>query len=202
MWQSWHYLVPVKYIFNLWIACSVRYKLLWALRYANVSLRWRHHSLISRLRRKVPDTKMTTVVDWLLPFRDQEVLSMHCVQSFWCYDFVPYHGEISSLHVDFEHFKLALLPTLRQMFTNFQSFLTCQVINMMKRSAIALRLSSWFTLAILPWFSRFFNFSRDKTPNLMVFSEISFLNGMFLCSIKWECLLLLNCNWFSRCKHW
>ena len=31
-----------------------------------------------------------------------------------------------------------------------------------------------------------FNFSYDKTPNLMVFSEISFWNEMFLCSIKTE----------------
>ena len=32
--------------------------------------------------------------------------------------------------------------------------------------------------------SRFCHESHDKTPNLMVFSEISFWNKMFLCSIK------------------
>ena len=31
-------------VFNLWIMCSIRNKLLWALRYANVSLRCRHLS--------------------------------------------------------------------------------------------------------------------------------------------------------------
>ena len=30
----------------------------------------------------------------------------------------------------------------------------------------------------------FFNFSPDKTPNLMIFSEISFWNEMLLCLIK------------------
>ena len=48
---------------------------------------------ISRLRTKLPDIKTTTVVDRSFPFRDQlEVLSVHCAQSFWCYDFVPFTG--------------------------------------------------------------------------------------------------------------
>ena len=34
--------------------------------------------VISRLRTKAPDIKTTTVVDRLFPFRDQEVLSVHC----------------------------------------------------------------------------------------------------------------------------
>ena len=81
---------------------------------------------------------------------------------------------------------------------------------MTKRSAIALRPSSWSKLTILPWVSRFFDFSHDKTPNLMVFSEISFWNEMFLCPIKTEVstfpesmdnwLSMLNRNWFSSCK--
>ena len=54
----------------------------------------------------------------------------------------------------------------------------------MKLGNIALRLPSWHKLTILPWVSRCFNFSHDKTPNLMVFSEISFWNKMFLCSTK------------------
>ena len=37
-------------------------------------------------------------------------------------------------------------------------------------------------LTIRPWVSRCFNFSHDKTPNLMVFSEI-FWNEMCLCSL-------------------
>ena len=57
-----------------------------------------------------------------------------------------------------------------------------------KRSAIALRLPSEAGPR-----SRFrreshdvFNFSHGKIPNLMVFSEISFWNEMFLSSIKAE----------------
>ena len=75
-----------------------------------------------------------------------------------------------------------------------------QAINMMKRSAIKNCSSTpncWSKLTILPWVSRFFNFSHDNTPNLMVFSEISFSNEMFFCSIKTEMLLLLNHSWFS-----
>ena len=64
-------------------------------------------------------------------------------------------------------FRLALWPTLRQKLMNFWSFLT--------------RLGE---LSILSWVSQFFNFSHDKTPNLMVFRKISFWNEMFLCCIK------------------
>ena len=39
---------------------------------------------------------------------------------------------------------------------------------------------SWSKLTILPWVSRCFNFSHDKTPNLIVFSEISFWNDVSL----------------------
>ena len=47
-------------VFNLWITCSVRNKLLWALRWANVSLGCRHLSAIIRLRTKAPDIKTCT----------------------------------------------------------------------------------------------------------------------------------------------
>ena len=47
---------------NLWITRSIRNKLLWALWYANVSLRCRHLSWIIRLHTKGPNVKMTTVV--------------------------------------------------------------------------------------------------------------------------------------------
>ena len=47
---------------------------------------------------------------------------------------------ISCLHVDFECFKLALWPTLRQKLWTFEAFWLVQAINMMNRSAIALRL--------------------------------------------------------------
>ena len=36
--------------------------------------------VISRLRTKAPDIKTTIVEDRPFPFRDQEVLSVHCVQ--------------------------------------------------------------------------------------------------------------------------
>ena len=60
LWHTYRFTVA----FNLWITRSVlRNKLLWALRYANVSLRCRHPSSISRFRTKAPDIKATTVVD-------------------------------------------------------------------------------------------------------------------------------------------
>ena len=62
---------------------------------------------------------------------------------------------------------------------NFSSFLTRpgdrrdeEISNF-----IALRLPSWSKLMILPLHAvslTIFNFSHDKTPNLMFFSEISF----------------------------
>ena len=63
---------------------------------------------------------------------------------------------------------------------------------MTKRSAIALWLPSWSKLTILPWVSHFFNLSHDKTPNLMVYSEISFWNELFLCSIKKDCCWIVT----------
>ena len=47
-------------VFNLWITRSVRNKLLWALRWANVSLGCRHLSAIIRLPTKAPDIKTCT----------------------------------------------------------------------------------------------------------------------------------------------
>ena len=55
---------------------------------------------------------------------------------------------------------------------------------MTKRSAIALLCDS--QAGPSSRFSRFFNLSHDKTPNLMVCSEISFRNEMFLFLIKTE----------------
>ena len=115
--------------------------------------------------------------EWSLPFRDVLIL------------YISQEAQDDCLHVDFECFKLALWPTLRQKFMNFWSFLTRpgdkhddeKISNC---SSTPKR--SWSKLTILPWFSRCFNFSHDKTPSLMVFSEISFWNEMFLCSIKTE----------------
>ena len=109
--------------------------------------------------------------------------------------FCTFHRTISCLHVDFE-FKLALWPTLRQKFMKFSSFWLVQSINMTKRSTIycssnpklvqAPAHHSAMSLKI------FLLFSRHATPNLMVFSEISFWNEMFLCSIKTE--MFTPCN--------
>ena len=108
------------------------------------------------------------------------------------------------LHVDFECFKSELWPTLRQKFMNFWSFLTRpgdkhDADKISNCSSTPRR--RWYKLTILPWVSGCFNFPHDKTPNLMVFNEISFRNEMFRCSIKRKCLLLLNRKWFSSCKH-
>ena len=68
-----------------------------------------------------------------------------------------------------------------------EAFCFVKAINMTKKLAIVILLLSWSKLTILPWVSRFFfNFSHDKTLNLIVFGEISFSNVMFLCSIKTE----------------
>ena len=117
--------------------------------------------------------------------------------------YISQESQDHSIHVDFESFKLALWPTLRQKLWTFEAFWLIQVINMMKRLAIkyiALRLPRWSKLTILPWVSQFFNFSHNKTPNLMVFSEISFWNEMFLCSIKTEMFTVTeSLNWLSLC---
>ena len=63
-----------------------------------------------------------TIVDRSFTFRNHELLSMHCAHMLW---FCTFHRTISWLYVDFEYFKLALWPTLRQKFMNFWSFLTC-----------------------------------------------------------------------------
>ena len=100
--------------------------------------------------------------------------------------FCTFHGMISCLHVDFECFKLALWPTLRQKFMNFWSFLTRPGDKHdEKKQQLLFNSQAGPSLRFLPWISWFLHFSHDKTrPNLMVFSEISFWNEMFLCSIK------------------
>ena len=114
-------------------------------------------------------------------------------RSFSCRDllilYIPRESQDDCLHVDFECFKLELWPTLRQKFMNFWSFLTHpgdkhDAEKISNCSSTPKR--SWSKLTILPWVSRCFNFSHDKTPNLIVLSEISFWNEMFFCSIKPE----------------
>ena len=100
--------------------------------------------------------------------------------------YISQESEDDCLHVDFERFKLALWPTLRQKFINFWNFLTPLGVKHDEKisNCSSTPKRSWSNLTILPWVSRCFNFSVDKTPNLMVFSEMSFWNEMFLCSIK------------------
>ena len=141
--------------------------------------------VISRLRTKAPDIKTIS-----LPFRDQEVLSVYYAQnsSFTCTLW------IITL--------IALWPTLRQESMNFWSFLTRPGDKHDKKisNCIALRLPSWSNLMILTIFQIFPR--QTSLPISWFCSEISFWNEMFLCSIKTECLLLLNHNWFSSCKRW
>ena len=87
------------------------------------------------------------------PFRDVLICTFHRTIVF---------------NVDFECFKLALWPTLRQKFMNYWSFLT--------------RLSSWSKLAILSWVARFFNFSHGKTPNLRFLVNIILQWNVYLFS--------------------
>ena len=58
----------------------------------------------SQLRTKSPDITATTVVDRSFPLRDQEVLSLHCAWSFWCYHFVPFSGHAITLRQKFKSF--------------------------------------------------------------------------------------------------
>ena len=71
--------------------------------------------IISQLNTKAPDT---TVVD-----RSRRAEHALCPEllMLWCCTF---HRMISCLHVDFECFKLALWPTLRQKLMNFRSIFT------------------------------------------------------------------------------
>ena len=116
------------------------------------------------------------------------MLSVHCAQSFRCYDFVASVGRCC-LHVDFECFKLALRPTLRPKLMNLGSFLTCpnDKHDEEARSAILLL----FDYPSGPS-SRFLNFSHSLTTRL-----ISLLFGNIL---KWNISLLLNRSWFFLCS--
>ena len=75
-------------IFILWITRSVRNKLLWALRYANVSHKFRHLSWISRPRTKATDVK-TAVVD-----RSRSTMSVLIL-------YISQESQDDCLHVDF-----------------------------------------------------------------------------------------------------
>ena len=136
--------------------------------------------VISRLRTKAPDIKTTTVVD-----RSRALCSK--LMMLW---FCTFHRTISSLqlYVDFECFKLALWPTLRQEFMNFWSFLTRPGEKHDKNisNCIALRLPSWSKLTILAIFQPF---SRQDSR-------------FFFVQLKRKYLLSLSHNWCSSCKRW
>ena len=83
--------------------------------------------------------------------------------------YISQESQDHSVHVDFESFKLALWPTLRQKLWTFEAFWLIQVINMMKRLAIkyiALRLPSWSKLTILPESHDFLTFLTTRLPIL------------------------------------
>ena len=74
--------------FNSWITCSVETSCC-----GHCDMRMCHSGVdtfvISRLRTKAPDIETTIVVD---RSRDKEALSVHCTQSFRCFDFVAFIG--------------------------------------------------------------------------------------------------------------
>ena len=144
MWIKWSKVLvyvlfyknlPILAVFNLWITRSVRNKILWAPRYANVLFRCRHLSHESA-RCQNDNCRRS------FPFHDVLIL------------YISQESQDHGLHVDFDCFKLALWPTLRQKLVYEVLKLFDQEINMTKRSAIVLRLPSWSKLAILPWVSR------------------------------------------------
>ena len=126
----------------------------------------------SQLRTKSPDITATTVVDRSFPLRDQEVLSLHCAWSFWCYYFVPFTGHAI---------------TLRQ---KFRSFLTRpgdndeKISNSSSTPKLVQAHDSAVSLTIF-------------LPCLTTRLPISRFLGKYHSETK--CLLLLNRNWLSSC---
>ena len=76
-------------------------------------------------------------------------------------------------------FQISTMANFKRIFWTFEAFLLVHAI-------MTKLVHMWSKLTILPWVSRFFNFSHDNTPTLMVFREISFWNEMFLCSLTTE----------------
>jgi len=90
-----------------WITRSVRNKLLWALGYANVSLRCRPLPFVNQ---SVPHESARYQNDNCrrsIPFPDVRIL------------YISQESQDHGLHVEFECFKLTLWPTLTQKFMNF-----------------------------------------------------------------------------------
>ena len=89
--------------------------------------------------------------------------------------YISQESQDDCLHADFQCFKLALWPTLRQKFMNFWSFLTRlgdkHDTEKIRNCSLTPKWS-WSKLTILPWVSRCVNFSHDKTSNLMVLVNI------------------------------
>ena len=102
--------------------------------------------------------------------------------------YISQESQDDCLHVDFERFKLALWPTLRQNFMNFWSFLTRPGDKHDEKisNCSSTPKRSWSKLTILKWVSRCFNFSHDKTqlktPSLMEWNVSLFnKNGNVYC---------------------
>jgi len=153
--------LPILAVFNLWITRSVRNKLLWALRYANVLFRCRRLSHESA--RCQSDNCRTS-----FPFHDVLILYISG-SSCWLWLF-----QISTM-ANFE-----AEASLR----SFEAFWPGdkhdeKISNCSSTPKLVQTHDSAVSLTTL-------THSHDKTPNLMVYSEISFWNEMFLCSIKTE----------------
>ena len=104
-------------VFNLWITCSVRNKLLWALQYANVSPRCRQRPISERQ------------------------LSRVFVAVPRCADFVHFTGGTGRLSsCGLWMLQISNMANFETSLWTFEAFWLVQAINMTKRSAIALRL--------------------------------------------------------------
>ena len=176
MWTKWSKVLvyvlfyknlPILAVFKLWITRSVRNKLLWAPRYANVLLECRHLSHESA-RCQNGNCRRS------FPFHDVLIL----------YTFTGVTGPRSSCWLWL--FQISTMANFEAE-ASLRSFEALwpgdkhdeKISNCSSTPKLVQTRDSIVSFTILPH-------SHGRTPNLMVFSEISFWNKMFLYSIKTE----------------
>ena len=139
--------------------------------------------VISRLRTKVRDAKRQVLkID-----RSRSAIKKcwACIVSSLMLWVCTFHRTISCLSsCGLWMFQISPWPNLRQKFMNIWSFLTRPGDKHDEKISNCSSTPSWSNLTILPWVSRFFNFSHDKTPNLMVF--------------QWNIILKWNASLFNK----
>ena len=165
-----HKNLPILAVFNLWIARSISNKLLWAPRKANVLFKCRHLSHESA--------------------RCQNDNCQNCRRSFAfhnvliLYTFTGVTGPPSSWWLWLFQISTVANFEAEASLWSFEAFWPGdkhdeKISNCSSTPKLVQTLDSVVSLTILPH-------SHDRTPNLMVFSEISFWNEMSLYSIKTE----------------